>query len=420
VKRQRVEDLAVLHSSCCGIDVHQKSVSACVLTVDGAGKLTSEVRQFGTTTHELRALNDWLAQCAVTHVAMESTGVYWKPIFNLLEGQVEVVLANAAHLKNVPGRKTDTADCAWIATLLRHGLIKASFVPPQLIRELRDLTRSRTTLIRERGAIINRIQKVLKDANIKLASVVTDILGVSGRAMLRHICKGEADADVLAGLARGRLRSKSAALRFALEGKVSIHHRFLLRRLLAQAEWLEAEVAMFEREIERHAEQFAEQVALLDTIPGIDRIAACALIAEIGANMAQFPSARHLASWAGLCPGNHESAGKRLSGKTRHGSPWLRGLIAQVAWIASRAKSTYLASVFRRIMVHRGKKRALIAVAHSVLVIVWHMLTERKPYQDLGPDYFERSRAEQVKRYHTRKLEHLGYAVTLHIQDAPA
>jgi transposase len=246
--------------------------------------------------------------------------------------------------------------------------------------------------MRESGAIINRMQKVLEDANIKLASVVRDILGVSGRAMLRHICKGEADAEVLAGLARGRLRSKSAALKFALEGKVSIHHRFLLRRLLAQAEWLEAEVAMFEREIERHAVQFAEQVALLDTIPGLDRIAAYALIAEIGANMAQFPSARHLASWAGLCPGNHESAGKRLSGRTRHGSPWLRGLIAQVAWIASRAKSTYLASVFRRVMVHRGKKRALIAVAHSVLVIAWHMLTKRKPYQDLGPDYFERSR----------------------------
>jgi len=419
VKRQRVEDLAVLHTSCCGIDVYQKSVSACVLIADRRGKLTSEVREFATTTHELLAMADWLAEHKVTHVAMESTGVYWKPVFNLLDGQVEVVLANAAHLKNVPGRKTDTADCVWIATLLRHGLIKASFVPPRPIRELRDLTRSRTTLMRERGAVVNRIQKVLEDANIKLASVVTDILGVSGRAMLKRICEGEVDATVLAGMAKGRLRSKSTALTFALEGRVSVHHRFLLRRLLAQAEWLEAEVNIFEREIERHAAQFAEQVALLDTIPGIDRIAACALIAEIGANMAQFPSARHLASWAGLCPGNHESASKRLSGRTRHGSPWLRGLIAQVAWIASRAKSTYLASVFRRVMVHRGKKRALIAVAHSVLVIAWHMLTNRTPYQDLGPNYFERSRSEQTKRY-TRKLEHLGYAVTLQNQNATA
>jgi len=272
--------------------------------------------------------------------------------------------------------------------------------------------------MRERGAIVNRIQKVLEDANIKLASIVTDVLGVSGQAMLKHICEGETDAKVLAGMVRGRLRSKSTALTFALQGRVSVHHRFLLRRLLAQAEWLEAEVAIFQREIERHAVQFAEQVALLGTIPGIDRIAACALIAEIGANMVQFPSARHLASWAGLCPGNHERAGKRLSGRTRHGSPWLRGLIAQVAWIASRAKSTYLASVFRRVMVHRGKKRALIAVAHSVLVIAWHMLTDHRPHQDLGPDYFERSRAEQVKRYYTRKLEHLGYAVTLQTQDA--
>lgn len=235
MKRQRVEDLAVLHTSCCGIDVHQKSISACVLVADRAGKLTSEMRQFGTTTRELLALTDWLVQCGVTHVAMESTGVYWKPIFNLLEGHVEVVLANAAHLKNVPGRKTDTADCVWIATLLRHGLIKASFVPPQAIRELRDLTRSRITLMRERGAIVNRIQKVLEDANIKLASVVTDILGVSGRAMLRHICEGEADAEVLASLARGRLWSKSTALTFALEGRVSPHHRFLLKRLLSQA-----------------------------------------------------------------------------------------------------------------------------------------------------------------------------------------
>jgi transposase len=242
---------------------------------------------------------------------MESTGVDWKPVFNLLEGQVEVVLANAAHLKNVPGRKTDTADCVWIATLFRHGLIKARFVPPQPIRELRDLTRSRTTLMPERGALVNRIQKVLEDANVKLASVVTDILGVSSRAMLKHIWEGEVDAEVRASMARGRLRSKSEALAFALEGRVSVHHRFLLRWLLAQAGWLEAEVAVFEREIVRHAAQFAEQVALLDTTPGIDRIAACAHIAEIGANMVQFPSVRHLASWAGLCPGNHESAGKR-------------------------------------------------------------------------------------------------------------
>jgi transposase len=415
-----VEDLAVLHTSCCGIDVHQKSISACVLAADHTGKLVSEVRQFGTATRELLALSDWLAQFRVTHVGMESTGVYWKPIFNLLEGQFEIVLANAAHLKNVPGRKTDTADCVWIATLLRHGLIKASFVPPQPIRQLRDLTRSRTTLLRERGAVINRIQKVLEDANIKLASVVTDILGVSGRAMLRHICDGEADTETLAALARGRLRSKSASLTLALEGTVSDHHRFLLRRLLAQAEWLEAEIATFEQEIERHTVQFAEQVALLDTIPGIDRVAACALLAEIGANMAQFPSARHLASWAGICPGNHESAGKRLSGRTRHGSPWLRGLITQVAWAASRTKRSYLSSVFRRVMVHRGKKRALLAVAHSILVIAWHMLTDRRPYQDLGPDYFERSRADRVKRYYTKKLEHLGYAVILKPQIIPA
>jgi transposase len=364
-------------------------------------------------TRDLLALSDWLAQEHVTHAAMESTGVFWKPIFNILESRFELILANARHIKQVPGRKTDVSDCEWIADLLRHGLLKASFVPDRSQRDLRDLTRHRAQLVGERGRVANRIQKVLEDANIKLGSVATDVLGVSGRAMIQALVDGQQDAARTAELARGRLRKKRASLTPALEGHVTEHHRFMLRTLWDHLTYLEATIASMEERIEEHLRPFEAQIERLDRVPGVDRVVAESLLAEIGTDMSRFPTADHLASWAGLCPGNNESAGKRKSGRTPKGNRWLKRCLSQAAWGASRTKDTYLASQFRQIARRRGRKRAIIATARTILVIAYYLLAEGTEYRELGGDYFDRLRPDRLREYYVRRLHRLGYQVEL-------
>jgi transposase len=334
----------VVYSSCCGLDVHKRSITACLLLSGSGGKGHHEIRRFGTMTRDLLELADWLQCHHVTHVAMESTGVYWKPVWNILEGQFEVVLVNAQHIKAVPGRKTDIKDCQWIAELLQHGLLRSSFVPPTPIRQLRDLTRMRASLRQDHTAVANRRQKVLEEANIKLAAVASDWLGVSGRAILAQLLAGEEDAEKLAELSRGRLRSKLPAMQLALEGRMTEHHRWRLRVLQEQLVFLEAQIAKLEAKMQDQVSDYREARDLCTTIPGVEEVAAANLIAELGVNMEQFPSAQHLASWAGICPGNNESAGKRLSGKPRKGSAWLRRSLCQAAWAASHTKETYLAA----------------------------------------------------------------------------
>lgn len=402
----------VLYRCCCGMDVHKDTVAACVLIWE-AGRARKEKQVFGTTTKELLGLSDWLHTHAVTHVAMESTGVYWKPIWNILEGQFDITLVNPQHFKSVPGRKTDLKDGEWIGDLLQHGLLRKSFVPDRPTRELRDLTRSRAMLAREKVRLSCRIQKVLEDANIKLASVASDVLGSSGRAMLNAIVKGESDPRVLAELAQKRLRAKIPQLQAALAGRLTDHHRFLLKQWLEMLAVVEGKIAEFDRQIEEKGVPFVEVVATWITIPGIDRVAAWCLIAELGTNMDQFGSAEQLSSWAGICPGNNESAGKKKSGKTRRGSVWLRRVLCEAAWAASHCKRSYFQSQFRRLAGKRGKKRALIAVAHSILVVAYVLRKRRCLYQDLGTDYFERINQEQLTRYHMKKLQRLGYSVTV-------
>jgi len=402
--------MEVVHEVCCGLDVHKKSVTACVLWASGRRRQT---RAFGTFTRELLELGDWLRACGVTHVAMESTGVYWKPVWNLLEGQFEVLLVNAQHIKAVPGRKTDQKDSEWIADLLQHGLLRASFVPPTPIRELRDLTRYRASLAQEINRIANRIQKVLEDANIKLASVATDTLGASGRAMLEAIIQGEQDSQHLAEMAHGKLRNKIPELQEALQGRVTAHHRFLLRELLDHLYFVESKMQRIEQEVAERLGPFQSEVARLCTIPGVDRVTAWGLLAEIGMSMKQFPDAQHLASWAGLCPGSHESAGKRKSGKIRKGSLWLRRCLCQGAWAVSTKKNNYLSALYRRLAVRRGSKRATIAVAHKLLGIAYYILRDGTCYSDLGADYFDRLNPEGLRRRLTKRLEGLGFKVTL-------
>jgi transposase len=384
-----------------------------LLVSSSSGKGQHEIRRFGTMTRDLLELADWLQGHHVTQVAMESTGVYWKPVWNILEGQFEVVLVNAQHIKAVPGRKTDIKDCQWIAELLQHGLLRGSFVPPTPIRQLRDLTRMRASLRQDHTAIANRMQKILEDANIKLASVASDWLGVSGRAILAQLLAGEEDASKLAALSRGRLRSKLPAMQLALEGRITEHHRWMLRLLHEQLEFLEAQIAKLEAKIQDQLSDYQEAIALCTTIPGIEEVAAANLVAESGVNRAQFPSAQHLASWAGICPGNHESAGKRLSGKPRKGSAWLRRSLCQAAWAASHTKETYLAARFRRLAARKGKKRAIVAVAHTILISLYHMLKNKQSYRELGADFLDRRHADHVKRYLLKRLERLGVVVTV-------
>ncbi len=404
--------MEVVYPRCCGLDVHKETVVACVLYIE-QGRKRKQIRRFTTMTRDLLALADWLRQFGSTHVAMESTGVYWKPVWNVLIGQFELLLVNAEHIKKVPGRKTDVKDCEWIADLLQHGLLRGSFVPDESIRDLRDLTRYRATLMQEQSRVASRIQKVLEDANIKLAAVASDVLGVSSRAMLEAIVAGEEDVQRLAELARRRLRQKMPELRLALEGKVREHHRFVLRQLLDQLRFLEGKVSELERRIEDQISPFAQAVALWDTIPGVDKLMAWTLVAETGGRMERFASARQLASWSGLCPGNHESAGKRRSGKTRKGNVWLRRALTQAAWAAAHTKNTYLASRFRRIAARRGVKRAAIALAHKILVLAYYTLRQNCPYRDLGGNYFDRLNAEGLKRSLIHRLERLGHRVVL-------
>jgi transposase len=372
----------LIYPRCAGLDVHKKTVVACVRHVGPDGQAGREVRTYGTMTADLIALADWLDAEGVSHVAMESTGVYWKPVFHLLEGRFEVLLVNARHIKQVPGRKTDVKDAEWIAQLLQCGLLGASFIPPPPIRELRDLTRQRAQLVRERAAAANRIQKVLEDANIKLASVATDVLGVSGRATLAALIGGRDDPAALAALARGRLREKTPELTRALQGLVSDHHRFLLRTLLRQIEQLEGLTAEYTARIEAVMVPLAEAAARLESIPGLGSRAAEVIVAEIGTDMTAFPSAGHLASWAGLCPGNNESAGKRRTGKTTKGSQWLRTVLVQVAWSASHTKETIFSATYRRWAKRMGKKKALVALGHKILVVIYKLLKDKTDYRE--------------------------------------
>jgi transposase len=351
---------------------------------------------------------------------MESTGSYWRPVFNLLEEQCEVLVVNAYHAKAVPGRKTDVKDAEWLADLLRHGLLRASFIPAPAQRHLRDLTRYRIHLVDERARLINRVQAVLEDANIKLASVVTDIRGLSAREILQRLLEGETDAQALAELARGRMRAKREALAQAVVGRLQAHHVFLLREQLAHLEYLDAAIGRVDAELEARLTAEQEAMALLQTIPGVARRTAEVLMAEIGADLSRFPSAEHLASWAGMCPGNTESGGRRLSGRTRHGNPWLRRTLAEVANVAGRTKNTYLAAQFRRIAARRGKGRAIVAVGHSVLVAIYYMLTRHEPYRDLGAQYFDEQARDHVQRRLVHRLERLGFAVTLEALPAPS
>ncbi|MBV8381263.1 MAG: IS110 family transposase [Planctomycetaceae bacterium] len=376
----------VLHACCAGLDVHKRTVVACVRRVDPAGKVFKNIKTFATMTQDLLNLSDWLAAQGVTTVAMESTGTYWKPVFNLLEPRFAVVLVNAHHIKQVPGRKTDVKDSEWIAQLLQHGLLRPSFIPPRPTRELRDLTRQRTQLTAEKTAVANRIQKVLEDANIKLGSVASDVLGVSGRDMIEAIIRGEFDPVKLADLARRRLRGKIPQLQLALEGSVTEHHRFLLRTQMDHLNHLERLIRRYDERIAEVLDPFAEQVGRLMTIPGIDHRVAEIVLAEIGLEMARFPTAGHLSSWAGLSSGNHESAGKRRSGGTTPGNRWLKSALVQSAWAAYRAKGTHLSRKFRRIAGNRGKKRAAVAVAHTLLVIIYHLLRDGTNYQEIAGD----------------------------------
>ena len=404
---------------CAGLDVHKASVTACVRVPGEGGTRQQQIKTFRTTTAGLVVLRDWLASFAVTVVGMESTGVYWKPCYWLLEDDFTCWLLNARHLRNVPGRKTDVKDAAWICQLVEHGLVRPSFVPPKPIRQLRDLTRYRKALVQERTREAQRLEKLLEDAGIKLSSVASDPLGVSGRLMLQALTQGTHDPQVLADLAKGQLRKKLPALREALEGRFGAHHALLVGEMLARIDHMDEAIGRLSQEVARRLAPFSPLLALLCTIPGVSTRVAEVILAEIGTGMERFPTAAHLASWAGLCPGNNESAGKHFSGQTRKGSKWLRMALVEAAKAASRSKGTYLAAQYARLKGRRGHKRATIAVAHSILVIAYYLLERGEPYADLGADYFtDRQSTQAYKNRLVRQLERLGHKVTLEPADA--
>jgi len=431
--------MRMIYEQVGGVDVHKKQVTACRMRVTADKRIEWEVAEYGTTTVELLRLADWLAEWECTHVAMESTADYWKPVFNLLEGQTEVVLVNAQHVKKVPGRKTDASDAEWLAELQLHGLLRASFIPGKPQRALRELTRYRSTVVRERARVVNRVQKLLESANIKLSCVVTDVMGVSARAMLQELAAGRTDARALAELAKGRLRNKLPELEAALQGVVEPHHRFLLAHQLGHIEFLEEEIAALSAEIAQQLARmgplptaaagsesptsqdeaeaasltWTEAVALLDTIPGVNERVAEVMLAEMGLDMSQFPTAEALIAWAGLAPGNHESGGKRYSGRTRKGNRALRSIMTQAAWSASRTKGTFLKARYHRLAARRGKNRAIVATARAMLESAWYMLSRHEPYHELGGDYYdERQKEHKVNRL-TKQLTKLGFNVTL-------
>jgi transposase len=405
--------MEIVHKACAGLDVHKKTVVAAIIVPGEPGGLRKEVRTFGTMTSDLLALSDWLMDCEVSHVAMESTGEYWKPVFNILEHNFEVLLVNAQHIKVVPGRKTDIKDSEWIAELLRHGLLRASFVPPLGQRELRDLTRARSTFVRTRATLVNRVHKVLEGANIKLGSVASDVMGVSGRAMLAALVEGQSSPLEMAELAHGRMRDKRDLLAKALEGRMQAHHRFVLSELLAQIDSLDETIDRFNEQIETYCRPFEEAVTLLDTIPGVGRETAEVIVSEIGTDMSRFPTANHLASWAGVAPGNNESAGKRRSGKTRKGNKVLCAALNQAAHAAACTKNTYLSAQYRRLAARRGKKKAIVALEHTILVMAYHLIQRNEPYHELGVNYFDNRRPEATAKRLVKRLEQLGFSVAL-------
>jgi transposase len=401
--------LEVLFPRCCGLDVHQKTVVACVKTPEG-----KETRTFKTMTEEILELADWLATKGVTHVDMESTGVFWQPIYNLLEQlNFTLLVVNAHHIKTVPGRKTDMKDAEWVAELLRHGLLNASFIPDRQQRELRELTRYRRNLVQQRSQVIHRIQKVLEGANIKLTSVASNVMGVSGRAMLEALAKGVKDPQVLAELAKGRLRSKRLDLEEALRGLVGSHQQMLLQSQLRHIDFLEAEIARVDHEVVERMTSFEDALNRLDEIPGMGRRSAEEVLAEIGTDMSRFPNAAHLASWAKVCPGSYESAGKRKSGKIGHGNAWLRSALVEVAQAAGHTHNTYLSAQYHRLASRRGNKRAVIALAHTILLIVYSLLRYGSSYHDMGPNYFDERDQHKTLQRSIKRIERLGYQVVL-------
>lgn len=404
--------MEVVHPRCCGIDVHKASVCCCISVKEG-GQSEKQKRRFDTTTGQLREMAGWLKEWKVTTVAMEATGVYWKPVWNLLEKEFELLLVNPQHLKSIPGKKTDFKDGERLADLLQHGLLRGSFVPPQEIRELRDLTRMRASLAQERSSVINRIEKTLEDPNLKLGVVASDVVGASGRAMLEAIVQGETDPAVLAEMAKGTLRNKIPQLKRALEGNISEHHRFMLRQWLDMLDFLDRKIALLEKQIVDQSRPFEATVVAWMQVPGLRRINAYSLLAEIGPDLKQFPSAGHLASWAAVCPGNRESAGKQTSGRIRPGNPWLRRTLCEAAWAASRTKKSYFRALYRRLVRTRGKNRALIAVAHSLLVTIYSFTMAGELYRDLGLDYFDQLNKEHLQRSLVKRLEKLGNRVSL-------
>jgi transposase len=403
----------ILHADCAGLDVHKDSVVACVRHQRHGGASTA-VRTFKSTTQQLMALSDWLSAEGCTHIAMEATGVYWKPVWHILaDGEFELVLANAAHIKNVPGRKTDVKDALWLADLMAHGLIRASFVPDPPTQQMRDLLRTRKQFARERSSHIQRLQKTLEDANVKLDSVVTDIVGLSGRRMIEAMIEGQTDPQVLAALAHRNLRASACALEAALRGRVTPHHRFLLRLHLGHLDAVDAAITAIDREVNANVEPFRTAIELLNTVPGIGALSAEVIVAEIGIDMSRFPSDSHLISWAGLCPGNDESAGKRRSTRLRQGAPWLKTALVQCAWAATRVKGTYLQTQFLRLRSRRGAKKAICAVAASILTAIYHMLKKGLPYADLGAEHFDRRTQDRQIIRMVHRLKNLGYGVQL-------
>ena len=404
----------------CGLDVHQATVVACLLIVCKDGKVQKQLRTFGTTTRELLRLREWLLSEGCTHLAMESTGVYWKPVYAILEGALQIVVANAQHVKKVPGRKTDVKDAEWIAELLCHGLLRSSFVPPQPIRELRDFTRYRRKLVESRSSVRNRLLKVLATANIKLASVATDVFGTSGRLMLRALIEGKSTPQEMADLAKGLLRKKIPELELALEGKLEEHHRFLLKLQLDRLERVESDLAALEQRIQEKLQPYATQLALLQEIPGVERTLAAVIIAELGVDMSVFQSVSQLASWAGVCPGNNESAGKRKSSRIPKGNVYLKTALVEAANSAARAKGTYLRDKFYRLKARRGYKRAAVAIAHKILLSIYHMLSQNVSYNDLGDCYLDNLNKHHLTRNLVHRLERLGYSVTLTLEQEAA
>ncbi len=405
--------MRITYQNVAGLDVHKKIIVAAIIVLGADQRWIQVKKNFGTMTADLLALSDWLASYGVTHVAMESTGEYWKPVFNILEDNFTILLVNAQHLSKVPGRKTDQSDAEWIAELMQYGLLKASFIPPEGQRELRELTRYRSTFVKERANLVNRVQKLLESANLKLASVASDVMGVSGRAMLEAIVQGQAKPEAMAELAKGRLREKREVLIKALEGRVKPHHRFVLAELLGQIDSLDEAIARFDEQIEAYCRPFEEAVVLLDTIPGVARQTAEIIVAEIGTDMSRFPSADHLAAWAGVAPGNNESGGKRRSGRKRKGNKHLGAALNQAAHGASHTQNTYLSAQYHRLASRIGKKKAIVAVQHSILVIAYHLIQRKEPYRELGGDYFYRLRPEATAKRLVKRLQQLGYQVSL-------